>query len=119
MQISNCHCNACHAATGHSYASWAAYPLSRTVLNVSSPLSVFRVNPASADRYFCGGCGCSVAMMYHLNSVWPEAHTVWLARHFAELTGNYDEVHIFNESDPTRPPAPSDLEPLPAEDFRV
>ncbi|CAE7268540.1 gefF, partial [Symbiodinium pilosum] len=119
MQITNCHCVACRAATGHSHAIWAAYPLARTVLTISSPLRVFRLTDEGANRYFCGGCGCSVAMLYHLKSVWPEAHTVWLSKHFAERTGSCDEVHIFNENSPTDPDAPCDAEPLPAEKFAM
>ncbi|CAE7833627.1 gefF [Symbiodinium sp. KB8] len=114
MQITNCHCDACHAATGHSYAIWAAYPLSRTLLIVNSPLRSFRISENGADRFFCGRCGCSVAMQYHPNSVWPEYHTVWLARHFAELTGGCDEVHIFREDEPM------DSAPLPTtEEFQM
>ncbi|CAJ1426901.1 unnamed protein product [Effrenium voratum] len=104
MQLSHCWCNACRAATGNLPSVWAAYPLSQTLFTSSKTLRLFRSGPSSADRYFCSGCGSSVAMLYHRRSVWPEKHTVWLARHFANVEqGGFDEVHVYqNQDDPSQ-----------------
>lgn len=104
LQIVRCHCTDCRAATGITPSIWAAHSLSQTLVTSSNTLRVFRNSPTGADRFFCAGCGCSVAMLYHANSVWPEAHTIWLSSHFADTKKSACVLcDIFKQDEETKP----------------
>ena len=61
-------------------------PLAATHFSAWSTLKLYqRVHSADgprANRYFCGSCGCSVAMSYPATGAWAEPNTLWLSAAF-------------------------------------
>ena len=55
-----------------------------------------------ANRFFCGECGCSVAMSYPATGQWPEPNTLWLsAAFFPDDPQEFgDVVHMYPEERP-------------------
>lgn len=83
LQLLHCHCLACRRAIGAAFGTWASYALSSTFFTNWSELRCFRRTVADGElaalRWFCGRCGCSVAMSYDEQSGWPEKNTIWLS----------------------------------------
>jgi hypothetical protein len=76
-------------------------PLAATHFSAWSTLKLYqRVHGAEgprANRYFCGGCGCSVAMNYPATGEWAEPNTLWLSAAFfpdSDAEGFGNAMHI-------------------------
>ena len=110
LGVCHCHCAGCRAATGATpialrsrtptpipnptpslclgaaFSSWGCVPLAATHFSAWSTLKLYqRVHSADgprANRYFCGCCGCSVAMSYPATGAWAEPNTLWLSAAF-------------------------------------
>jgi len=83
LQLLHCHCSACRRTVGAAFGTWASYALNSTFFANWSELRCFRRavtdGELAAARWFCGRCGCSIAMSYDGQSGWPEKHTIWLS----------------------------------------
>lgn len=83
LQLLHCHCSACRRSIGAAFGTWASYALNSTFFTNWSELRYFRRavtdGELAAARWFCGRCGCSIAMSYDGQSGWPEKNTIWLS----------------------------------------